>query len=422
MWIEKIFSFRHRIVLSMFLFAILHAITFCMAQNLSDFFFTSFSRTFHVSLVVILYGSVVLMSLFNQFFTRKYGVKNLLISGFLFYFWGLVLLFISQFFRGSLIVADSFLILGMVACGIAFAVVFIALITYVIIEIPRFLGLALTALFAFTNIGVMLASIVAKFFDSWQEQMFFLILVESLVIFSIIFIREYFFSPPYPKHLIHLGKSTLIWRELHYRFFLFFLLIIFYGICENTMILWGEKFLDFFFEPKVSGGVVSIFWIFLIVGQFLILAPLYFFAARNVFFFLVFLLILVLISFPAQEDWTGFVSRLALGGIACSAISPILFSMMEEELKELQESSRFQLKILPYMEMGIAWMIIGYVIGVGMVAFAVETKNPLSKTIVQHQFVYALICAALMLLITIYLSSSLHRKRKKKKWINLDEI
>jgi MFS family permease len=422
MLIRQFFSYRYRFLLYLFLITALHTLTFCMAQNPGEFFHVSFSHTFRLALVIVLYGSVVLMSLFNQFFTRKFGMKNLLLGGFLFYFWGLILFFISQFSRGSVMLTDSLLILGMVACGIAFSSVFIALITYIIIEIPRYMGVTITAMFAFANIGVMLASLVTNFFDSWQGEMFFLIFVESLILFSVIYIGEYFVDPPFPKHLVHLRKSTLIWKELHTRFFLFVLLIIFYGICETTMILWGEKFLNFFFDPKVASGLISIFWIFLIVGQFLILVPLYFFAARNVFFFLVFLLILVLISFPVQDDWIGFVSRLALGGIACSACSPILLAMLEEELKEVQKCEHFRLRILPSMELGIAWIIVGYIFGVGIVAFAAETKKELTQAIVEHQFVFAIVCASFMLLIAIYLSYSLHRKKKTKKLVNLDEM
>ncbi len=422
MWLQRFFSHRSRMMLSLFIISTIHMVAFGMAQYPSGFFITNISHKMHLSLMALLDVSVIIMALYNQKLTRKFGVKKVLLGGLGFYFLGLVLFFISQFSSGSIVFASFFLILGMIVCGIAFSTAFIALVTYLVLGSPKSLEMSITALFAFVNIGAMLSPLVMHYLTSWDAQTFFLIFVESLILFSIIFIYEYFVDPSFPAHLQKFRRPTLIWRELHYRFFLFVVMIMLYSICESTLNVWGAKFLGFFLHPGTVSWMVAIFWLFLIIGQFLMLIPLYFFATRGVFFFLLFLLVLVLISLPVQTEWVGFVSRLALGGVACSAVSPILISMLEEELREVQHTSYFHLRILPYFEMGIAWIIMGYFASNGMIALASEMIILPTKEVVQQQFVYAMIAAILMLPITIFLSISLHRKRKKRKILNLDEI
>jgi hypothetical protein len=206
---------------------------------------------------------------------------------------------------------------------------------------------------------------------------------------------------------------------MHYRLGLFIIAIILYGICENTFNLWGEKLLHYFLSPDLINETISFFWLFMIVGQIIILIPLYFLSARNVFYFLVFLIILALFAFPFQTKYQGFLAMLTLAGSACAACFPILLAMMEEEIKEAKGEDEYHIKVLPFMEIGISWMMIGYIIGTGYITLKVEAVEKPSIETITNNFFIAIICAIVMFVIAYFLSSTFQLKLKRKnKWYN----
>ena len=307
------------------------------------------------------------------------------------------------------------LAIGMFFLGAAFSSVFIGLVTYLIIETPRHLSISVTILFAFMNLGAMLSAFFLDLFNTWLSGRLFLITMEVLILLSIVYILVFFFEPKFPKHLKNLKKSTSLWREMHYRLILFIIVIILYGICENTYNLWGDKFLHFFLTPHVANDTISIFWLFMIIGQILTLIPLYFTSARNVFYFLIFLMIISLFTFPFQTKLPGFIAMLALGGCACSACFPILLSLMEDEFKAIEKTSTSHIRILPYLESGLAWLIIGYIIGTGIVTMKIQfDQNPTMST-VSSNFFLAILYAVIILIITYYLSITFQKKKRKQK-------
>lgn len=414
MKIEPFFSFRYLMILSLFFISGLHAVAFGIVQYPSNFLTSNIPENFHLGLLAILYGSVIVTAILSQILTRSLGLKRVLMLGLFLYFLGLLLFFIPQWILGDFLFTYTFLSLGMLFLGIAFSTVFIGLVTYLILEVPRHLGTAVIILFAFMNLGAMLSSIFLNIFSSGRSESGFLGVMEGLILLSILFIYKYFFNPVFPQHLLHLRKGTRLWKEMHYRLLLYIAVIILYGFCENTFNLWGGKFMGFFLEERLVNNAISVFWLFMIVGQILMLIPLYFVSARNVFYFLVFLIILALFSFPFQTNLGGFIAMLVLGGTACSACFPILLAMMEEEIKEMRGSVDSRLKILPYLEMAIAWMIIGYIIGTGTITFRVEMKSDITEAVATHNFFGAIVYAVLMLLITYYLSLTFHKKSKQK--------
>lgn len=416
MWGKQFFTYRNIIILGLFLIACLHAIAFGFVQYPSNFLTSSVSQFYHKFLLYLLYGSVIITGLFNQSLTRTFGLKRSLIIGLYLYFFGIIFFHAPHFMSDFSMIYAS-LILGMVFLGVAFSVVFVGLATYLIVEIPFHVGIGITVLFAFMNLGAMLSTIFLTLFADWQSGSIFALTMEVLILFSIIFIHFALLDPPFPKHLAYLRKGTRIWKEMHYRLALFIIAIIFYGLSENTFNLWGEKLLGFFLEPDVVHGTISIFWLFMIIGQILTLIPLYFISARNVLYFLGFLMILALFTFPFQTKLPGFIAMLTLGGIACAAIFPILLSMLEEEIKEIKSELDYHLKVLPYLEMGIAWMMMGYIFGTGLITIEVESATKSTFESVSSKFFIAMIYAIIMLIIAYFLSTSFQQKMKSKnKW------
>lgn len=407
---KKIFSYRNITILSLFIISCLHAIAFGFVQYPTNFLTAHVSDAFHTSLLFVLYGTALIVAFFYQWYTRAWGVKTSLIIGLIFYFFGLICLQIPQYYFEVFIIDYILLVLGMICLGVAFSMVFIGLVTYLAIAIPEHLGIGIIVLFAFMNLGALLSTILLNLFSSWNAGWLFLVIMEILIVLSIIYISVYLFNPVIPSHLKQ-NKTSHLWKKLHYRLFLFILTIILYGICENTFNLYGEKFLSFFLSASITHNAISIFWLFMILGQIMMLFPLYFISARNIYYFLIFLMIVALLAFPFQTNLPGFLIILALGGTACAAIFPILLAMLEEEIKEIDIFASYE-SILPYLEMSCAWMIMGYLIGTGIVTINDSIQKTFTLDHVKNYFFIAIAYAAIMLIIAIYLFISFKPQKK----------
>ncbi len=122
---------------------------------------------------------------------------------------------------------------------------------------------------------------------------------------------------------------------------------------------------------KSAEETSSLFWLFMVIAQLILLIPLYFYKSIQVLIPLVFIVIGAALAFPLQSAIPGFIGALAAAGLGCSAIFPLLLSMMEKELLSFQKNG----ELLHYIEVGISVMLAGYFIGVGTVDLWVEVKN-----------------------------------------------
>ena len=84
MGIKNFLSYKHVMILSLFLIACLHAIAFGFVQYPSNFLTKDISIKSHEILLLILYGSAILTALLNQILTRKLGLKTTLVLGLFF--------------------------------------------------------------------------------------------------------------------------------------------------------------------------------------------------------------------------------------------------------------------------------------------------------------------------------------------------
>jgi hypothetical protein len=208
-----LFSYRNMIILGLFLIACLHAIAFGFVQYPSNFLTSSVSPFYHRLLLYLLYGSVIITALFNQILTRKLGLKKLIISGLVLYFFGIIFFHLPHFMGDNFTFSYSSLVSGMIFLGIAFSTVFVGLATYLIVEIPFHVGIGITVLFAFMNLGAMLSTIFLGLFTSWEAGSMFAITMEGLILLSILFIAIFLIDPPFPKHLLHLRKGLLFGKK-----------------------------------------------------------------------------------------------------------------------------------------------------------------------------------------------------------------
>jgi len=351
---------------SLFLIGSLHTMIFAVFQIPENFLLGRDSIDLAIVCKIILYTSAIGVSLSHQILCRWVGLKMTLYLGLLCNLFGLATLMLNQFLGpdGTL----SLVILDMVFFGVALTSVINSLVTYIILQYPKKAGLGIVALFAFLNLGAMLAPLLLDFFHRFKIDSFFYPVLIVLIGLSLFFVRNYFKNPLIPVHLERIRRGSLLWKELHYRLALFVIAIIAYGLTESTFNLWGFTLIQHVLGASTANDITSFFWLFMIIGQVILLLPLYFLPASAVFYFLVSVLMGAAFIFPLQTTVTGFIGALILAGAGCSAVFPILLSLMEKEMLPFARGG----PLLHYIEVGISVMLAGYFVGVGFIDLWVQ--------------------------------------------------
>lgn len=394
----------HRIFVITVLFCIgcLHAVIFGFLQYPGNFFTRNISSFIEKALLFILYFSAIFTACAGQVISKNCGLKKTLILGLYAYFWGVFIFFFTHFLVKTTFLFEILLILAMILLGFAFSSVFIAITTYIILEFLEHVIIGITILFAFMNLGAMLSPILVNIFNSWDIGWVFGLMLCVLILLSIRFINKYFFDPKFPSHLTHLRKSSILWKKMHYRLGLFILAIICYGICENTFNLFGEQYLLFYVSKSYAFKAASIFWLFLIIGQMIVLIATYFTTIKKIFLLLVVLIIISFILLPYQKSFIRGSFVLALAGIGCSACFPIMLSSLEDELKNVFKSENYS-KLLPYLEISTALMITGYIVGTGFITISLEFLSKITLDTVIFKLHNGIVYCLVFYLITIFL-------------------
>lgn len=352
--------------LSLFLIGALHTMIFAIFQVPENFLLGRDSGLLAFICKVILYVSAIVISFCHQWFCRLFGLRRTLYLGLIFNVLGISTMVLDQNLseQGWL----PLILLNMVFFGAALTSVINALVTYVILEYPKKVGVGIVALFAFFNIGAMMAPLWLNVFRGLGIERILYPFLLLLLGVSIWYVHANFFDPAKSGHLVHLKKGSMIWRELHYRLGLFLIAIIAYGMTETTFSLWGFIQIQQFLGETVANDIVPFFWLFTVIGQILLLIPLYFLPPMRVFYVLIFVIMGACFYFPLQTKAGGFIVSYMMGGIGCSAIFPILLSLMEKEMIPYAQGSR----LLHYIEVGISVMLAGYFIGVGTIDLWVQ--------------------------------------------------
>lgn len=344
------------LTISLFFIGTLHTLIFGTFQYPSNFIVGG-AKFKHLAIdcKIVLYASAIFSSFCYQTVARVIGVKLSLIAGLFLNLMGIVILWVNHAVGGSAFL----LFFDMLCFGLALTSVINVLITFIILTYPTRAGAGITALFAFLNAGIMLAPLLIGIFEHLNMTIVVFPLLMLLTFVAIWYVQKYLREPHYPTHLRHLRKGSLIWKELHYRLGLFFLCIILYGILETNFSMWGFEAVLQTFGESIALETIPFFFLFLIMGQLFLLLPLYFYSPNKIFYGLCLITIAALYFLFQQEKLFGFVLGFIFGGLGCSALFPILISMME---KELFSVARGRL-ILPYIETGVSVLIAGYLLG-----------------------------------------------------------
>lgn len=370
---KALLSKRFMITLGLFLIGSLHTMIFAIFQIPENFLMGRTSSELTFACKVVLYTFAIGVSLSHQVLCRRFGLRKTLYIGLLFNLFGIATLLLNEYTsKGQGFVFLIFL--DMFFFGMALTSVINSLVTYIIIEFPKKVGIGIVALFAFLNLGSMFAPLLIDVFQNLGMKHYMYFALMGLLSLGIWFVHNCFFDPAVPSSQIHLKKGSVIWKQLHYRLGLFVTAIIAYGLTETTFSLWGYMQIKNILGEQIANETTSFFWLFLIVGQIFLLIPLYFLPAKRIFFALVAVIIAATFFFPLQDKIAGFVFWLAFAGFGCSAVFPILLSQMEKEMAPFAKGGR----ILLYIEKSISLMIAGYFIGVGIIDLWVQLlgNNP----------------------------------------------
>ena len=390
------FQLNPKLVLtvSLFLIASLHTMIFSFFQ-IPENFFGDLKHIF--TFKILLYCFVIATSCSHQLLMKVLDLKFTLIAGLLCNGIALSLIWLNIQLGGYY----GIIVLNTIFIGLALPSVLNCLITYLVIEYPKKTGLGVMALFAFANLGNMSSNLLFAFLSRTE----FIILSLFLLTIAILFIYFNFFDSKFPKHLEHLRKGTLIWKELHYRLGLFIIAIISYGIVESTFGIWGEIYLTQFISDTLAKETISIFWFSLIIGQILLLLPLYLYPARKIFNLLVLTLVIAIFFFQHQTHPLGIILSIILIGFSCAAIFPILLSFMETEIYEITHQSD-QYHFLPFIEIGISFMLGGYFLGVGIIDLWADKITQHPSIYHSNIYIFSILCISIVGLIGTYLNWS----------------
>lgn len=397
----------YKILIALFFIGSFHTIIFGFLAEPGNFLTKDISAIWHKNLLITFYVSTIITACSNHILSKKVGLKKTLIIGLYTYLIGILIFFISHIFSENGFLVDNGLFLGMILLGFAFSSVTIALFTYTTLEFRKHLEIGITILSIFMNIGALLSPIFVNIFNSWEKGWVLGLIMIVFILLSVNFIKTYFFDPVFPKHLMHLRKSSIVWREMHYRLALFLFAMVFYGLCENTFNLFGDHYMSFLFSERLAHNFTSIFWLFLIIGQGLILIPLYLTSPKKVFAFVIGLILVAFILLPTQSTILGVTTSLALGGLGCSICFPVLLGILVGELKDVFKGGVADL--LPYFEICIALMIAGYILGVGIITLIIDTISKLTLNLVVLNIYNGIGYGAMFILIALFLT---YKKRK----------
>lgn len=396
---HKIFQWQ-LLTVSLFLIGLLQTMIFGFFQ-IADHLFGLEYESRIIPLNVLFYSVMMVTAVFHPFIMRRFSLKFALIAGLVSDLLGISLLWINEGAGGSFIL----IVFAFVLAAISIVSVINCIVTYLVIEFPKSLSMAMIALFLFANMGVLTITLIYTFLMDHGFYPIFCGVAVSLLLLAIYFVYAKFFNPIVPAHLAHMRRTSLIWKEFHYRIGLFILMMLFYGIVETLFSVWGGVYLlKFVTESQAQQAIIS-FWVCMVLGQILLLVPIYFFSARKIFSLLIIFTIGVIFFLENQMHAGGLMTGYIGAGLGCAIIFPSLLAFFEKEVLVSCSLSKIQSPIA-FVETGISLMVGGYLAGIGIVSIFVLKNERHLEMFTQNTFDWAALMLAVIGIGSTYLNWS----------------
>ncbi len=312
----------------------------------------------------IFYLVTITVSCFHQQISRLIGLKLELAYGMLCNVVALLLLIA----RAEILPSASWLTaLAMFFSGAAMLSVFNCLITYTVLVFSKRTLLGIIILYAFANAGNLLAPQILDLQNLFNVGVPFLLFLVALLLMYVVGVLV-FFDEPNPMIGKKRYRSGLyLLKQMPLRLPLFILTIMFYSMSESTFSIWSEDFLVKTQDIPFAESSLSIFWLFMILGQMIMLVPLHYFDAKKILYFLAAGVFTALLLIPASSFHLVILSGMLLGGLSCAAYFPIILSLIETEISYI--ATRDEVLFLPLIEQAISFMTAGYLLSIGITDF-----------------------------------------------------
>ncbi|NGX36296.1 MAG: hypothetical protein K1000chlam1_01137 [Candidatus Anoxychlamydiales bacterium] len=315
---------------------------------------------------------------------RIKGLKNVLVSGVFLCIIAMVFYALGCYQIKHLYVL---LLIGQFILGLGITSILTSLAAYLSLYIPKATAMVLTGIFACVNIGSFTCPIFFNLFNQnkWGNNSiiiaagFFVLFLIALKVLPVV-------KNPYTE-----SKSKKSFFKKEYLFFwLFFLTLALYSVCELVYSYWGIIYLNQYkqFNLELSRFSLSFYWIAVGLGQLTIcwllkyIAPKYFYRV---------LPILIAIGFWGMffsKELTSVIISFVIGGLGASAFIALTMNFVEIDFKEIAEIAS-----------GVMFMgyFLGYLIGSLAIAQAIKFTD-LSKI-----FLFSGFLAIIIELFTLYL-------------------
>ena len=385
-----------------FLILALHVMMFGAVQESETLVSTQYAPHW-AGLKAVLYSVGIFVGLMHPFLTNMIGQRRVLTAGLLCDALGFVCFLLNYYEFTSFSIL--FLYLGALCFGLGILSVFNCLIIYIIWDYPKYTVMAITALFAFGNIGFLFDTVLQELTHFFKQDIQIFLLLTALLVFFAVVSSILYEEPPYPRQLKHLRSGTLLWKELHIRLFFFLVATICYSLTEGIFNFWGLTNLQT--SGMIFDKPLAVFWLGMVLGQFFLLIPLAYGSPYKILFGKVGIIVVALLLFPFQKDISTIYFCFLLGGLGCAGIFPIILSLLEEELIHVALVSRHE-AFLPFIDTAISVITCGYLLGGGIVDFWTGPFNQAPRT---YPFFIGAFCILACCFIMAYLNHTRLKKR-----------
>lgn len=394
-------SFEWRsMTIVLFLIATLQVMIFGFFQT-SDDLLGPDSTSEIFALNVFFYSVMLITAVIHPFIMRRFSLKIALLLGLLFDLLAVTIMWLNTHYVHSLLL----LFVNFFFVAVAVVSVINCLVTYLVIQYPRSLGPAMIGLFLFANIGMLIETALL---DALSIQHFYFLFCFAAfcgILLAMYFVIAKFFNPQVPKHLDRFRRGTLIWKELHYRLVLFLFVMLCYGLVETLFSVWSGAYLAKFMTAQQAQDMITYFWASMVLGQLLLLAPMYFFSARKIFSFNILFSMCITLFLIQQTHLLPITFGMIAAGFGCSIIFPMLLAFLEKEVLDVCTVSNV-ISPMGYIETGISLMIGAYLTGTGVISLIVLTTLREASIVSAAGFHWTMLLLGVIGLLATYLNWS----------------
>jgi fucose permease len=265
---------------------------------------------------------------------RFIGMKTIFITGLIFVFLSMIILFSSHYSTSKF----GPLLCSQICLGFGIGIILTSLSAYLTFLTPKKIALALTGTYSCVNLGSFLYPTMLKIFNHtslwWIDSLYISFFFIILILFSIMLL-------PNLKNPFSIAHAELFYILLKVpkHFWLFVIAIILYSINEISFSSWLPLFLD---EEKEfsflkSDQSLGIYWGAVTLGQLSVFFSLFRISAKKIYRLLPFLLLLSFIGLILfKKDYLIFFS-IIIGALGCSAFFSLTMNFAEKTFPEIAE-------------------------------------------------------------------------------------